>query len=1056
MKKRGFLIFLGLVLAMIMLPGGINLAYANGGQGGTWYANSPLGVIPPGTAFGAGNNTGTALQKFIDSLPGVGSQNPNNLGQYIPLAVPDTSTFSGADFYRIGVVQGTNQFSTDLPTTTQVRGYQDLGGNQPYRYGGPLIIAKRNRPVRVLFTNLLPTGPLFLPVDPTMMGSGLGPDGVNSYTQNRAAVHLHGGYTPWISDGMPHEFFTPANDPTVYKRGASYQTVPDMWFDASGNIVSAGTAGATNDPGAGKWDAYYPNQQSNRLQFYHDHALGMTRLTVYSGQWAPYLITDPVEDDFIDGTSLSITNSWGKVIPSQSDATIDPHATGNYRYGIPLVVNDKGFVPQDIALEDPDWNTTLWGGPGNLYIPHVYEPNQSQTAPDGTNPYGRWDYGPWVWPNITAPVKKAALPLPGATTSAPWLYTTCGTPEAFMDTPVINGCAYPYLNVQPTAYRFRILNACNERYLNLSLFLADTGGGGSGATATATVATTPGPVTALTVTAPGIGYTNAPGVYINGGGGSGATATATLNPTTLAGLTISNPGMGYTTAPGVSLVGGGGTGATATATVTGGMITALSLTSGGAGYTSAPSVVFSGGGGSGAFATAQLTPSWVNGLILTNAGMGYTTAPTVIIGGTTTTPGEVKLVPAVTTAGFPDTWPVDGRVGGVPDPTTAGPSFIQIGSEGGWAPGVALLSPQPVNYQYSRQLVTVLNVSNHGVYLGPAERADVIIDFSAVPPGTNVIMYNDAPAPDPGFDPRYDYYTGDPDQTASGGAPTTLPGFGPNTRTIMEFRVVAGTPTPLNLANLEAALPAAYVATQPAPIVPETFYPAPYQATADTFGKIQDQSLTFTPVGATTPVTLPIQPKSLIELFDNYGRMNAMIGTEYTDFSTIPATSVGIGFHYADPPTENLVWNRPQIWKITHNGVDTHLIHIHLINWQLINRVGWDGTIRPPDTEERGWKETLKMNPLEDIYVAVMATKPTLPFAVPASIRLYDPTQPIGGTMFTNKDAQGNPITVTNVMHNFGWEFMWHCHLLGHEDNDMMRTITVHTVPAPINYLLLM
>ena len=54
-----------------------------------------------------------------------------------------------------------------------------------------------------------------------------------------------------------------------------------------------------------------------------------------------------------------------------------------------------------------------------------------------------------------------------------------------MDTPVVNGCAYPYLNVQPTAYRFRILNACNDRYLNLQLYQADTGGGGSGATATA-------------------------------------------------------------------------------------------------------------------------------------------------------------------------------------------------------------------------------------------------------------------------------------------------------------------------------------------------------------------------------------------------------------------------------------------------------------------------------------------------------------------------------------------------------------------------------------------
>jgi FtsP/CotA-like multicopper oxidase with cupredoxin domain len=604
-------------------------------------------------------------------------------------------------------------------------------------------------------------------------------------------------------------------------------------------------------------------------------------------------------------------------------------------------------------------------------LAHVYEPNQSLTTPDAVNPYGRWDYGPWVWPNITAPVPgenpppmQAALPLPGATTSNPWAYTTSGTPESFMDTPIVNGCAYPYLNVQPTSYRFRILNACNDRYLNLSLFLDSSGGG------------------------------------------TGATATAVINVAT-------------------------------------GQVTAIGVTNGGSGYTSAPGIIFTGGGGFGAWATATVAGGAVTAITVTNGGSGYTSAPTLTIGSTM----EVKMAPAVPTAGFPDTWPTDGRDGGAPDPTFAGPPFIQIGSEGGWSPGVTIIPAQPVTYQQSRQMATVLNVVNHAVYLGPAERADVIIDFSAIPAGTNVILYNDGPAPNPGFDPRYDYYSGDPDQTAAGGACQTLPGFGPNTRTIMQFRVVAGTATPFNLAALQAALPNAYVATQPAPIVPETFYPAPYQAATDTFGHIQDEALTFTPVGSTTPITMNVVPKALIENFDNYGRMNAMIGTEYSQLNLIPAASTGIGFHYADPPTENLLWNQPQIWKITHNGVDTHLIHIHLINWQLIDRVGWDGTVNPPNPEERGWKETLKMNPLEDVFVAVKATRPTLPFAVPDSIRPLDPTMPLGTTSeFTGKDAQGNPITVVNKITNFHWEFMWHCHLLGHEDNDMMRTITAMNI----------
>ena len=54
--------------------------------------------------------------------------------------------------------------------------------------------------------------------------------------------------------------------------------------------------------------------------------------------------------------------------------------------------------------------------------------------------------------------------------------------------------------------------------------------------------------------------------------------------------------------------------------------------------------------------------------------------------------------------------------------------------------------------------------------------------------------------------------------------------------------------------------------------------------------------------------------------------------------------------------------------------MDTHAIHFHLFNVQVINRVGWDGAIRPPDPNELGWKETIRMNPLEDCIVALQAS----------------------------------------------------------------------------------
>ena len=53
---------------------------------------------------------------------------------------------------------------------------------------------------------------------------------------------------------------------------------------------------------------FYTNAQSARLQFYHDHALGITRLNVYAGEAAGYVLTDAVEQDMINGTNVSGVN----------------------------------------------------------------------------------------------------------------------------------------------------------------------------------------------------------------------------------------------------------------------------------------------------------------------------------------------------------------------------------------------------------------------------------------------------------------------------------------------------------------------------------------------------------------------------------------------------------------------------------------------------------------------------------------------------------------------------------------------------------------------------
>ena len=110
-----------------------------------------------------------------------------------------------------------------------------------------------------------------------------------------------------------------------------------------------------------------------------------------------------------------------------------------------------------------------------------------------------------------------------------------------------------------------------------------------------------------------------------------------------------------------------------------------------------------------------------------------------------------------------------------------------------------------------------------------------------------------------------------------------------------------------------------------------------------------------------------------------------------------------------------------QIWKITHNGVDTHPIHFHLYDVQVLNRVTWDNIIIPPEPTELGWKDTVRVSPLEDTIVAVRPIVPVLPFAIPDSKRPLNPMMPIGAkgdvndgerleAGFNNTDTNGDPI----------------------------------------------
>ena len=216
-------------------------------------------------------------------------------------------------------------------------------------------------------------------------------------------------------------------------------------------------------------------------------------------------------------------------------------------------------------------------------------------------------------------------------------------------------------------------------------------------------------------------------------------------------------------------------------------------------------------------------------------------------------------------------------------------------------------------------------------------------------------------------------------------------------------------------------------------------------------------------------VSMQMEPKAIHDemnrsTFDEFGRMQANLGIEAQP-PTPGAQNVTL-YPYVNPQTElidgtNLpragvkvtpiadMKDGSQIWRFTHNGVDTHPIHFHLFDVQVLNRVTWDNIVIPPDANELGWKDTVRMSPLEDTIVALRPVVPKTPFEVPNSVRRLNPMMPDGSTaMFNNVDPQGNPTAaITNGLVNFGWEYVFHCHILSHEEMDMMRPVSLALPP---------
>lgn len=305
---------------------------------------------------------------------------------------PDPA-FANTTMYNVTAGEFTDTLHPALGPTT-LWGYHDATTGVKRHLGG-VVIAARGTASRLRMTNTLPPANI-IPVDTSIPGA--------NQAQNRIAIHLHGGFVPWISDGGPFDWWTPGG---AGGNGLSYQNGPGSVFD---NIT-----GKAIVPGQG--DLFYPNDQSTRLMWYHDHAHGITRTNAYAGLATGYLCLD-----------LAQEAALGTAIPPITSL-------------IPLVYQDKTFVNTNpitgTLATDPTWGTIMpkkVQTAGSLWYAHIYEPRLYR-------------------------LRKNGLPPPNP---------SC-VPEFFADTMLCNGTVTPYVEVEPRRFRFMLLNACNARFLNINM-----------------------------------------------------------------------------------------------------------------------------------------------------------------------------------------------------------------------------------------------------------------------------------------------------------------------------------------------------------------------------------------------------------------------------------------------------------------------------------------------------------------------------------------------------------------------------------------------------------
>ena len=270
----------------------------------------------------------------------------------------------------------------------------------------------------------------------------------------------------------------------------------------------------------------------------------------------------------------------------------------------------------------------------------------------------------------------------------------------------------------------------------------------------------------------------------------------------------------------------------------------------------------------------------------------------------------------------------------------------QIGNDGGF-----LAAP------------VVVTAAGHRIPLGLAERADVIVDFTAVAEGEYVLRNLGPEEPFAGGSPGEDFAPSDPDTTGQ----------------ILQFRIVAAT-------SADATTPPEFLVLPAIAALP--------QATV------------------TRKLALIEKNGSGTDANDNEvdGPLQALLGVVGKDGRPVH-------LEWMHPVTEDPAVGATEVWEFYNTTEDAHPMHVHAVAFAVVNRE----RLEPDAEDEEGEDLALPLTPTGDV------------------------TPPAAWETGFKDTVTAYPRQVTRIRARFDHpgQFVWHCHIIEHEDNEMMRPYRV-------------